>query len=260
MRKLTSKWASKRGFGVQRQDRKLTNLRFADDLLLFGTSFEAACTMLSDLMEEAEKYGLEVHESKTKFMWNGQGEDARIKRTVIRNRPFEVFDKAGSTMYLGRLFSFESTHDIELKNRMAKGWAKFAIYRSELTGKCYDIERRLKLFKAVVQPTLLYGCACWTLTRAREQLIRTTQRKMLRQIMGTKRRVKDDGLEDWVEWIIRATEEAENAMRRFCVPDWVEEAGEDIAGLDMLLAGMMGDGHEKFLRCRSKAPAPGGAL
>ena len=202
---------------------KLTNLRFADDLLLCAGSFKAAQTMLTDLIDEAGKYGLQVHESKTKFLWNGQGVSSDIKQTIIRRKPFEVLDETGSTMYLGRLFSFDRTHDIELKSRVSKAWAKFAIYRSELTGKSCDLERRLKLFKAVVQPTLLYGCSCWTMTREREQKVRTTQRKMLRAIVGTRRQLRDDDLEAWVDWVIRATREAECAMQKFGVPDWCEE-------------------------------------
>ena len=33
----------------------------------------------------------------------------------------------------------------------------------------------------------------------------------------------DGQLEEWVDWIIRATEVAEQAMRAFEVPDWVDE-------------------------------------
>ena len=180
--------------------------------------------MLDDLIHEAEKYGLEVHESKTKLLWNGHGNDPGIEEAIIRRRPFEILGRGGSTMYLGRLFSFEATHDTELRNCVSKAWAKFAIYRSELTGKCYDLGRRIKMFKAVVQPTLLYGCTSWALTRAREHVIRATQRSMLRQIIGTRRFVIDDQLETWVDWLVRATEEAEKAMRTFDVPDWVEGA------------------------------------
>ena len=61
------------------------------------------------------------------------------------------------------------------------------------------------------------------MTRTRERLIRTTQRRMLRQILGTRRNMVGGQLEEWVDWIIRATEVAEQAMRAFEVPDWVDE-------------------------------------
>jgi hypothetical protein len=224
MRTLIKKWSSMKNRGIDVDGRRLTNLRFADDLLLFATSLRAASSMLGDLMGEAEKYGLEVHESKTKLLWNGHGSEPCIKETSIRQRQFEIASRGGSTMYLRRLISFEHTHDVELRNRVSKAWAKFHIYRSELTGKCYDLERRLKILKAVVQPTLLYGCTCWALTRAREHLIRTTQRVLMRKIIGTKRWMIDGELEEWVDWIIQATDETAKMMCKFDVQDWVEEA------------------------------------
>ena len=78
-----------------------------------------------------------------------------------------------STMYLGRLFSFAATHDSELQHRISKAWAKFAVYRTELTDKHYDLAHRMRLFKAAVQTSFLYGCVNWTLTREIENKIKT---------------------------------------------------------------------------------------
>ena len=120
--------------------------------------------------------------------------------------------------------SMSFTQDIELKNRMSKAWAKFGAYRDELTSKLYPVQHRLRLFASVIQPTFLYGCAAWTLTRDREARIRTLQRKMLRAVVGVRRRVTDDGvLEDWVHWIRRSTHAAEKARVEFKIPDWREE-------------------------------------
>ena len=179
--------------------------------------------MLSDLMSVASRFGLEVHESKTQNIWNGQGLASELAKVKIRGRLFNVLGPASSTMYLGRLFSFEQTHDREIKNRITKAWAKFAVFRSELTDRHYNLAKRLKLFQSTVQPTLLYGCACWTMTRDRESKIRTVQRKMLRAIIGTKRIAGKQGLETWVEWVVRSTRIAEQTMVDLGVPDWVEE-------------------------------------
>ena len=46
---------------------------------------------------------------------------------------------------------------------------------------------------------------------------------MLRAIVGTRRQLRDDDLEAWVDWVIRASREAECAMQKFGVPDWCEE-------------------------------------
>ena len=131
-------------------------------------------------------------------------------------------------MYLGRLLNLTNAHDTELKNRIAKAWKKYFVYRSELTCKYYPLGDRMKLFTSVVQPTLLYGCECWTMNRKREEDIRSVQRRMLRSILGNNRKVTYDDsgervLEDWVAWIRRATKEAEKSAREYGCPDWVEE-------------------------------------
>ena len=67
-RTIKSRWAKKK-YGVKlghEQHERLTNLRFADDVLLTSTTFGHMQGMLGDLIQEASKHGLELHPSKTK--------------------------------------------------------------------------------------------------------------------------------------------------------------------------------------------------
>ena len=59
MGRLHGKWATKRKYGINMGDRKLTNLRFADNLLLCASSFTSSREMLEDLMAESKKFGLD---------------------------------------------------------------------------------------------------------------------------------------------------------------------------------------------------------
>jgi hypothetical protein len=153
-------------------------------------------------------------------------------------------------MYLGKALNLHELHDTEIKHRMSKAWAKFAMYKEELTNKTYSLKSRLRLFQSVVTPSALYCCGSWTMTADRERLLRTTQRKMLRNILGGKRQVRnsdtstdgeekdtseegsmnidaedhlDDQLEDYTEWIKRTTREAEASYQKFVGEDWVVE-------------------------------------
>jgi hypothetical protein len=108
-----------------------------------------------------------------------------------------------------------------------------------LTDKYYSLFQRLRLFDAVVTPTMLYGSGSWVMSTVRAQKIRTTQRKMLRAILGKGRRVKEasedsseamteeleDGeeLENWVQWIRRVTHDALESMKKVGINDWVSE-------------------------------------
>ena len=115
MRGLEDKWRKKR-WGVQTGfSSRLLNLRFADDLLLIATSKHQATKMLQDLITQAKEFGLEVHEGKTKLLWNGLGRNSSHKEVVVDGRKFEVLPTDESTMYLGRLLCTQDTHDAELK-------------------------------------------------------------------------------------------------------------------------------------------------
>ena len=151
--------------------------------------------MLEDLLEETTKVGLEVHLGKTSIMSNVMSED-ELKRVKVRGDEVEVLVAGQTSMYLGRSFSLKDTDDTELRHRISRGWAKFGAYRSELTNKKYSLFARMRLFNAVVTPSVLYGCGSWTMTRSREQLLRSVQRKMMRSILGKGRKPKKRSVYD----------------------------------------------------------------
>ena len=75
---------------------------------------------------------------------------------------------------------------------------------------------------------MLYGCVSWTMTKERQNKLRAVQRKMLRIIIGVRRKRTLDitgeaVLEDWVQWIQRSTHEAERIRQFYNIPDWNEE-------------------------------------
>ena len=59
-----------------------------------------------------------------------------------------------------------------------------------LTSKSFFLQLRLRFFNMVITPTLSYASGIWTLTKEHERMIRSTQRKMLRLIIQTKRKYK----------------------------------------------------------------------
>ena len=63
------------------------------------------------------------------------------------------------------------------------------------------------------------------MTKAREQLLKVAQRRMVRKMVQVARgSICEDGeKEDWVHYIIRSTRIAEALMGRAGVQDWVEE-------------------------------------
>ena len=149
----------------------------------------------------------------------------------------EVLPRDGKVKYLGRQITFENGTVVELSNRIKAAWAKFMQYKQELTTKQYSLFDRF-----------LYGSETWTLTKEMSKLLRTTQRRMLRMILGQGRRRKErrdeppedesweethddtpeedsrDDLEPWLDWIKRVTHSVESSLQKLRIKTWVEQA------------------------------------
>ena len=103
----------------------------------------------------------------------------------------EILTKNESVKYLGQRISFHQQETMEIKSRTRAGWATFHKDRQELTSKKYSLNYRLRLFDATVSPTPCYAAGTWTLSKEHERMIQSTQRKMQRLIIQTKRKYKE---------------------------------------------------------------------
>ena len=225
MRKVKLKWKSK-NYGIRlgyTTTSTLTNLRFADDIVLTARSLPQIKQMLADVVEQSAEVGLELHPEKTKIQHNNIGYGSRVQQAQIKGMQVQVLQPDAHTIYLGKALNLIDTHEVELKHRLRKAWAKFGMLKTELTDQAVPLRLRLRLFHAVVTPSVLYGCASWVLTDSRERLLRSAQRRMIRWMMGKKRRLGADGqLELWPEYIKRATHFALTAMQDNNIEDWAK--------------------------------------
>ena len=92
MRVVKAKWHSKR-FGLQLghvAESAVTNLRFADDILLVGRSLPQIKQMIADVCAEGEKVGLYLHPDKTKILHNNIGYGSRATQAIINGMKIEV--------------------------------------------------------------------------------------------------------------------------------------------------------------------------
>ena len=199
----------------------LTNLRFADDVILVAQSRSDIAKMLHHLQKSAAKFGLKIHFGKTKVMtWNSL---AHSRPSVsVGGESVTILDEAASERYLGRKLAFQSCQEVEIANRLAAGWAAFTKHRSELCCKQYRLSDRLKLFEATVSPAVLYGCTTWALTKTLERKLQVTRRRMLRFILRIFRCTVEGVEEEWVPYMHRARRKIERLSFELGVKDWVE--------------------------------------
>ena len=112
------------------------------------------------------------------------------KHIEVGEMSIEILTRNESVKLLGQRISFHQQETLEIKSRIRAAWATFHKYRQELTSKNYMLKHRLRLFDATVSPTICYAAGTWTPNKDHERMIQSTQRKMLRLIIQTKRKYK----------------------------------------------------------------------
>ena len=91
------RWQKKKGMGIYLSDNDhdcLTNLRFADDVMLFATSKEQLRNMMCDFKKAIEKVGLRIHPDKTKILSNQSTINSNTKRHIkVGEMSIEILTK-----------------------------------------------------------------------------------------------------------------------------------------------------------------------
>ena len=81
---------------------RLTNIRYADDLLLFGKSLAEAVGMLEKLAAILKLYGLDLNMKKTKIMSTSSPSET-TQVCIIDVGPVDILGANDRHKYLGRL-------------------------------------------------------------------------------------------------------------------------------------------------------------
>ena len=113
------RWQKKKGMGIHLSDHDhdcLTNLRFADDVMLFATSKE-------------QKVGLRIHPDKTKILSNQSTINSDTKKHLeVDDMSIEILTRNESVKYLGQRISFYQQETTEIKSRIRAAWSTFPKY------------------------------------------------------------------------------------------------------------------------------------
>ena len=169
LKEVTQRWQKKKGMGIYLSDQDhdcLTNLRFADDVMLFGTSRGQILKMMYEFKKSTEKVGLKIHPEKTKILSNQSIINSDTKKHIeVGEMSIEILTRSESVKYLVQKISFHQQETTEIRNRIRAAWAMFRKYRQELTSKNYTLNHRLRLSDASISPTICYAAGTWTPTK-----------------------------------------------------------------------------------------------
>ncbi|XP_045915344.1 SLAIN motif-containing protein 1-like [Micropterus dolomieu] len=139
----------------------LTDLEYADDTILLSTSLSQLRGALGIYIEEAEKLGLQVSWTKTKFMYVGDG-----PYPIPLRFGNDTVEPVSSFVYLGSLVTNNGDLKPEITRRRALAASALQSLWKPLW-RHHTISRRMKLriYNLAVLPILLYGSETWPLNK-----------------------------------------------------------------------------------------------
>ena len=105
-------------------DRALTNLRFADDVLLIGQSKADIRKMLLQFEESARRFGLKLNFDKTQVLAQRRWSKG-CQHICTGNSRVQILNEDASERYLGRTFCLRDGHRAEHQHRISSAWAGF---------------------------------------------------------------------------------------------------------------------------------------
>ncbi|KAJ4435638.1 hypothetical protein ANN_18254 [Periplaneta americana] len=161
-------------------------LVYADDVNMLGENPQTIRENMGILLEASKEIGLEVKPKKTTYMIMSRDQNiVRNGNIKIGNLSFEEVEKF---KYLGVTVT-KYINDIreEIKHRINMGNASYYSVEKLLSSSLLSKNLKVRIYKTVILPVVLYGCETWTLTLREEHRLRVFENKVLRKIFGTKR-------------------------------------------------------------------------
>nr|VZI13062.1 unnamed protein product [Spirometra erinaceieuropaei] len=159
-------------------------LLFADDCALNPTSEEEMQRTMDLFSAACENFGLVINTQKTVVMHQPPTNSATAPNAPHINVNGTQLQVVENFPYLGSTLSRNTKIDDEVANRISKASQAFGRLQSTVWNRHgLQLSTKLKMYKAVILPTLLYGAETWTVYTRQARRLNHFHLSCLRRIL-----------------------------------------------------------------------------
>jgi len=115
----------------------------------------------------------------------------RIHSVRIDNSTYERVEEF---KYLGTTLTHQNSIAEEIKSRLWSGNACYHSVQNLLSSRLISKNLKIKIYRTIILPVVLYGCETWSLILREERKLRVFENMVLRRIFGPRR---DEETGEW---------------------------------------------------------------
>ena len=160
----------------------ICDLLYADDCALVAQSHHELQQVIDSFSRACKDFGLTISTKKTKIVYQPVPYEPNTQRPVL-NVDGVTLKTPQKFCYLGSTISEKATLDDEINLRISKASQAFGKLENRLW-KSHDISlpTKIKVYRAVIIPSLMYGSEAWTPYRHQIQTLDAFHMRKLRSI------------------------------------------------------------------------------
>ena len=140
----------------------------------------------------SKEIGLELNAYKTKYMVMSRDQNA--ERSHSMKTANISFERVEELKCLGTALTNLNSIQEKIKSRLKSGIACYHSVQNILSSSLLSKNLKIKIYRTIILPFVLYGCETWSLTLREERRLRVFENRVLRRIFGPK---MDEVMREW---------------------------------------------------------------